>query len=78
MSCEIEKEVDNLGRIVIPIEFRKQLGIKNWDKVSVSLQNNAILMVPITAQCALCGNAVSSNQPLRLCDACINTIKKLP
>ena len=78
MPCGIEKKVDNLGRIVLPVKFRKQLGIKNFDKVLISTQNNAIMVVPLKAQCALCGNTASSNQSLRLCDDCINVIKKLP
>ena len=37
MSHGIEKEVDKLGRIVLPVKFRAQLGIKTEEKVLVSL-----------------------------------------
>lgn len=41
---EIEKEIDNLGRVVIPIDFRNKLGIKNKDKVLVALKNSSIVL----------------------------------
>ena len=78
MSYGIEKEVDNLGRIVIPVKFRNHLGIKSWDKVLISLQNNTISIVLTTSQCALCGNTAYAKHGVRLCDACIESIKKIP
>ncbi len=35
-------KVDELGRITIPIEFRKKLGIKTGEKVEISIDNGVI------------------------------------
>lgn len=43
----IEKEVDNLGRVVIPMEFRKRLGIVSNSKVMVSLEGDIIVFSPL-------------------------------
>ncbi len=71
----IEREVDNLGRVVIPIEYRKKLGIKANKKVLVSLNGNAIVLVPVDYYCALCGQNITKDRGIRLCDCCINRIK---
>ena len=77
MSHGIEKEVDKLGRIVLPVKFRAQLGIKTEEKVLVSLENDTIFITPATRRCALCGNVTAANRDLRLCDGCIQKVKKL-
>lgn len=40
----IERSVDELGRIVLPIELRKQLGISEKDKLQVSIEGNKITL----------------------------------
>ena len=42
----IEKRIDNLGRIVLPMSFRKKLGLKKQDIVVVSLKESTISIVP--------------------------------
>ena len=71
----IEKEVDNLGRIVIPIEFRKKLNIELNSKVLVFLENDTLIISPTTKCCALCGAKIEGTQKFRLCKACITEIK---
>ena len=36
------RKIDELGRIVIPIEIRKILDIKEKDSLGISLENNCI------------------------------------
>ncbi|MBR2010787.1 MAG: AbrB/MazE/SpoVT family DNA-binding domain-containing protein [Clostridia bacterium] len=77
MSLGIEKELDNLGRIVLPVKFRNQLGLKSEDKVLISLHNDTIFITPTQRYCALCGKHVTGKHDLRLCNACIQAVKKL-
>lgn len=67
----IEKEIDNLGRVVIPIEFQKKLGVDAFSKVSISLTDDT----PIDKRCALCGKTIKSNGKFKLCNNCILQIR---
>ena len=71
----IEKEVDNLGRMVIPSEFRKKLNIESNSKILVSLEDGILLVSPVTKHCALCGAKIESEQRFRLCEPCVSKIK---
>ena len=72
----IEREIDRLGRVVIPIEFRKKLGIAFNSKVLISLSNGEIIITAQKSHCALRGKEIDANyHELQLCDKCINKIK---
>ena len=38
------RKIDNLGRIVIPREYRKILNIKDYDLINITLNNNKIVL----------------------------------
>lgn len=40
----MNRGIDNLGRIVIPIEMRKKLGIKENDNLKIELKDNKIII----------------------------------
>ena len=71
----IEKEVDDLGRVVIPIKFRKKLGIVSKAKVTVCIDDDTILISATNRICALCGSDINRVRELRICDKCIDKIK---
>ena len=71
----IEKEGDALGRVVIPIEYRKSLGIEANTKVFITLENNALFISPAKACCALCGKPTQESSGIRLCEDCIKKVK---
>lgn len=45
----ISRKIDELGRIVIPIEVRKELGIKDGESLDISIINNKIILEKKTA-----------------------------
>ncbi len=71
----IEKDIDNLGRVVIPVKFRKKLGLHPNSKVLVSLVDGMLLIYPANKLCALCGNKIEKEQKFQLCDTCISKIR---
>lgn len=75
--AQVEKTVDNLGRVVLPIKFRNQLGIKNNSKVFLFLEENAIRITPAKGICILCCKHSYENQEVRLCSICIERIKNI-
>ena len=73
----IEKEVDSLGRVVIPIEYRKKLGIEKNSIVLIGLENGFIKIAPQRSTCAICGSRVSHECGIRLCNMCIRKVKSI-
>ncbi len=40
----ITRQIDNLGRVVIPAKVRKQLNIKDYDYLKISVDNQQIII----------------------------------
>ena len=75
----IVRRVDELGRIVIPMELRRTLGINVKDPLSISTEGDRIILEKSRDVCALCGSDsdVVSVKNRSLCAKCIKEIKKL-
>ena len=69
--------IDKLGRIVIPMTYRKQLGIKEHDELSILREENTIVISPLNNVCKLCGNKADTSNKMHLCKECVNRIKAL-
>ena len=73
---EITRKIDKLGRIVLPIDFRKKLGLENNDNVIISLTERTITVRKLSNVCQLCGRSLKNNQA-SICSHCIEKIKQL-
>lgn len=51
----IIRRVDELGRIVIPIEFRKMMNMESGQDVEMTIQENALLLRRFSPGCVFCG-----------------------
>lgn len=47
--------IDGNGRICIPIEFRKAMGLKNEDLLCVYMEDGKLVMEKAFVQCPYCG-----------------------
>lgn len=56
----MRRNLDHLGRIVIPSEFRKQLGIQSGDSLDMHVVNGSLLITPTREVCLLCGSSEST------------------
>ncbi|MBO5273114.1 MAG: AbrB/MazE/SpoVT family DNA-binding domain-containing protein [Clostridia bacterium] len=77
---EMLRTVDELGRIILPVEFCNALKIQKKSQVSVTLENEALCIRPIRHTCVLCGCNMEDAVELKgqcLCSGCIDTIKAL-
>lgn len=72
----VEREIDNNGRVVIPMEFRKALGIKFNSRVLIFLSNGEIVIRAKKTRCALCGGNIDGERTLHICDSCVEMVKK--
>jgi transcriptional pleiotropic regulator of transition state genes len=50
------RAIDGLGRIVVPMTFRKMLGIQTGDLLELNLSsNNEIVITKVSDSCVFCG-----------------------
>ena len=77
-ACSIRK-IDNLGRIVIPMDFRKALEIAEWDELAISLNNDEIVIRKAQNTCTFCGSeeALTEYEGRFLCKPCLEKLKSL-
>lgn len=72
----IEKKIDKLGRVVLPIKFRKRLGIELEDHVLVSLENESIIISSVNSRCVMCGGEIClEDYSARVCYDCYKKLK---
>ncbi len=75
----IVRKVDELGRIVLPIELRRILNIEIKDPIEIFTEGEYILLKKYEPACVFCGNAknVKRIKDKNICEDCIDKIKEL-
>ena len=53
-SIGMSRKVDDLGRIVLPVELRRQLGIKAGDELDIAVDGAMVMLHKIEARCIFC------------------------
>ncbi len=73
------RRVDELGRVVIPIDMRTQLGIVEKDPLEIYVEGDSIILKKYEQKCVFCGNTkkLSNYENKIICKKCINNISKL-
>ena len=56
-SIGIVRKIDELGRIVLPIELRNKMDINTKDSVEIFVDNDKIILKKYQPCCLFCGNA---------------------
>lgn len=76
-STGIVRNVDELGRIVIPKEMRKIMDIASNDPVEIYVDADKIILTKYQPSCIFCGNAagVSDFHGKKVCSDCIQEMK---
>lgn len=75
----IVRHVDDLGRIVIPMELRRTLGINVKDPIAIFVEGERIILTKHKDSCAVCGDAKSEMTEVKgraVCSSCVAAIKK--
>lgn len=76
-SCFVRR-IDELGRIVVPIEIRQTLDIKEKDPLEIFLKDDGVFIKKNQKSCVFC-NATINLKPFsekNICKNCINNLKK--
>lgn len=70
----IVRRVDDLGRLVIPKELRRTLGIKEDSQMEIFSTEDGILIRPYKPGCICCGSSedLVEFNGVSLCGACLH------
>lgn len=71
------RKIDNLGRIVIPMDFRKALEIHDWDDLRIALEGNAVTIRKEHNNCTFCGSEknLTPFEDKFICKSCLSKLK---
>lgn len=77
-STGIVRKVDELGRIVIPIELRRTLDIDIKDALEIYVNSEEIILKKYQPSCIFCGEVkdVDTFKGKKICPSCLATLKE--
>lgn len=77
-STGIVRKVDELGRIVLPIELRRTLEIAVKDAIEIYVEGNTVILKKYEPACIFCGNAknVTTYKDKNICADCLEELRK--
>lgn len=76
-STGIVRKVDELGRIVLPVEMRRTLDIAEKDALEIYVDGDTIILRKYQAACVFCDSVrgVISFKGRNVCSDCIGKLK---
>lgn len=77
-STGIVRKVDELGRIVLPIELRRTLGIEEKDRIEIFVDGESIILRKYQPDCIFCDNAkdIINYKGKNICPDCIRAMNE--
>lgn len=77
-STGIVRKVDELGRIVLPIELRRTLGIEEKDRIEIFVDGESIILRKYQPTCIFCDNAkdIINYKGKNICPDCIRDMNE--
>jgi transcriptional pleiotropic regulator of transition state genes len=78
-STGIVRKVDELGRVVLPIELRRTLGIGEKDALEIYVDAEKIILKKYAPACIFCGSAdgIQQYHGKNICAECAIDLGKL-
>ncbi len=76
-STGVVRKVDELGRIVLPIELRKMMDINVKDSLEIFTDGDSVVLKKYQPACVFCGDAsdVIYFSSKRVCRKCLESLK---
>lgn len=74
----IVRHVDELGRIVIPMELRRTFDIAEGDPLEINVEGEDIILKKYSDSCIFCGGTadVKNIKGKKICTSCLRELKK--
>ena len=78
-STGIVRKVDELGRIVLPIEMRRTLDIGEKDALEIYVEGSSVILKKYKPSCIFCDTAkdVTEFKGKNVCPKCLKELKDL-
>lgn len=78
-STGIIRKVDELGRVVIPIELRNKFEIFEKDPIEIFVDGSSIVLKKYEPNCVFCGSSkkLGEYEGKLICSKCIEKIPKI-
>ncbi|KGK88013.1 AbrB/MazE/SpoVT family DNA-binding domain-containing protein [Clostridium sp. HMP27] len=78
-STGVVRKVDELGRIVLPIELRRTLDIAEKDALEIYVEGQQIILKKHEPACVFCGEAdkVQNYKGKNICVKCLKALKDI-
>ena len=78
-STGIIRRVDELGRVVIPMEIRNQFNIVEKDPIEIYVEGSCIALKKYEPNCIFCGNTKNlvEYKDKLVCDKCTSLLNSL-
>ena len=79
-STGIVRRIDDLGRIVLPAELRRTLGMEERETLEIFVEGNAIVLRKYRPSCLFCDSMrdVSSFKGKSICSRCRRQRREAP
>lgn len=79
MDGGIVRDMDPLGRVVLPIELRGRLGIKSGDSLEIFVDKDCIIFKKYAPGCVFCGEVEGTTtfKGKPVCEHCLESIQAL-
>ena len=73
----IVRKVDDLGRVVLPIELRRTLDIEIKDSLEIYVENDGIVLRKYQPACVFCGSStdIQDFKGKNICKECIKELQ---
>ena len=74
----IVRKVDELGRVVLPVEMRRTMNIDEQDSMEIYVEGNTVMLKKYEPDCIFCGETknVTQFRGKNVCRKCLKELKK--
>lgn len=78
-STGVTRQIDELGRFVLPAEIRRALGVEAKDYLEIYTENGRVILQKHEPACLFCGNTEDNVvfEGKRVCRACLEKLKNI-
>lgn len=77
-SLGMVRRIDELGRIVLPIEIRRMMELNPGEGVEIFSEKNRVILQKYSPACIFCGEAdeIISYKDKKICRKCYEELRK--
>ena len=75
----IIRQLDTLGRIVLPIELRRTIGIGPKDMIEIFVEGTSVILRKYEPDCLFCGGSrdLTPYKDKMICTRCLTELRQL-